>query len=232
MRYLLLAAGLAVVWPEVGFPETLSVSGSCKGIEIGVTAPEASLLELVCEVAVDHAARLAACGIHQSRPLSISIVPMIEGMPENCVGAFHCSTDEIEIVLPQTLAERDVADRIYRGLAPEAAFTSILRHELTHAFTEHTTEDRPISDAAHEYIAFAFQISAMTDDERSTFLATNGRRPAKSLDTFNMFIYGLLPGQFASAAWLHFSAPGNRCAFVKEIIEGQVVLGGSEPSEP
>ena len=131
-------------------------------------------------------------------------------------------------MLPRTFAERDVADFIYRGLSPEAAFVSILRHELTHAFMEHTTEGSPISNAAHEYVAFAFQIDAMTAEERDVFLATNGRRPAKSLDTFNMFIYGLLPGPFASAAWLHFSAPENGCAFVEDVISGRIALGAPD----
>lgn len=44
------------------------------------------------------------------------------------LGAFHCSTDEIEIVLPKTLAEREASDFMYRGLEPNAAFASILRH--------------------------------------------------------------------------------------------------------
>lgn len=228
MRHLFLFAFLAVTWPQISPAEALSTSKDCKDIDIGVTAPEPALIRLVCEVAIEHAARLAACGIHQSRPVSVSIVPKIEGLPENCVGAFHCSTDELEIILPQTLAERDAPGFIYRGLTPEAAFASIFRHELTHAFVEHTTEDQPISNAAHEYIAFAFQVDAMTANDRADFLATNGGKPAKSLDTFNMLIYGLLPGRFAGAAWLHFSAPGNGCAFVEEIITGKIVLGAPE----
>jgi len=215
----------AMSLPLAGLAETSHTSGTCPGIDVTATAPRADLFDLICEAAIDQAARLSACGIFPARPIKVTAVPKIEGLPANCVGAFHCDRDEILIVSPETLASRDAPDFIYQGLKPEAAFVSILRHELTHALLEHTTEDHPINSAAHEYIAFAFQIEAMTDDERAIFLETNGRRPAKSLETFNMFIYGLVPGRFASAAWVHYSAPDNGCGFVRDVIAGRVVLG-------
>lgn len=232
MRVLVIVMGLSVICPLIGRAEPIGAARKCDGIDVAVTAPDQGISDLVCGVAIDQADRLAHCGIRQSRPLSIAIVPGIEGLPGNCVGAFHCATDEVEVVLPETFAEWDAPDFIYRGLSPEAAFASVLRHELTHALLEHTTEEAPINRAAHEYIASAFQIDAMTEEERATFLAVNGQRPVKSLETLNMFIYGFLPGRFATAAWLHFSAPGNGCAFVEEVISGQVIIGAPNLSPP
>ena len=229
MRVLLLALGLAVSGPATGHADP---ARDCDGIDVAVTAPDPALASHVCEVAADQAARLARCGIRQSRPITIAIVPGIEGLPGNCVGAFHCVTDEVEVVLPRTFAERDAPDFIYRGLSPEAAFASVLRHELTHALLEHTTEASPINSAAHEYIASAFQIDAMTEEERATFLLVNGEKPVKSLETLNMFIYGFLPGRFATAAWLHFSDPGNGCAFIEQVIAGEVIIGVPDLNPP
>lgn len=225
MQRLSLAAFLAIFLPLAGLAETSQTSGTCPGIDVTATAPEADLFDLICETAIDQAARLSACGILPARPIRVTAVPKIEGLPVNCVGAFHCERNEIMIVSPETLESRDAPDFIYKGLKPKAAFVSILRHELTHALLEHTTEDRPISSAAHEYIAYAFQIDAMSDDERTAFLETNGRVQAKSLDTFNMVIHSFVPGRFASAVWLHFGAPENGCGFVRDVIEGRVVLG-------
>lgn len=215
----------AMFLPLAGFADTSQFSGSCSGLDVSATAPEPGLYNLICRTASDQIARLGTCGILQARPITVAAVPAIEGLPSNCVGAFSCESDEIEVVLPETLASRDAHDFIYKGLRPEAAFVSILRHELSHALLEQTTEDRPIGPAAHEYISFAFQIDAMNDKDRAIFLKTNGQRPAKSLDTFNMVIYDLVPGRFASAAWLHFSVRGNGCDFVQDVIEGRVLLG-------
>ena len=225
MHRLHFAMLLAMFLPFAGLADTSKVSRVCPGLDVTASAPEAGLRDLICQTATDHVARLGACGILPTRPISVSAVPAIEGLPGNCVGAFHCGKDEVMIVLPETLASRDVPDFIYKGLQPEAAFVSILRHELTHALLEHTTEDRPIGSAAHEYIAFAFQIEAMTDDERAAFLETNGMRPAKSIDKFNIVIYRFVPGRFASAVWLNYSAPENVCRFVRDVIERRVILG-------
>ena len=225
MRRLTLAALLAMSLPLTALADTSQTSGTCPGIDVAATAPEADLFDLICETVIDHVARVSACGILPERPIRVTAVPKIVGLPANCVGAFHCERDELLIITPETLESRDAPDFIYKGMQPEAAFVSILRHELTHALLEHTTEDNPISSAAHEYISSAFQIEAMTGDERATFLETNGRIPAISLDTFNMFIYRLVPGRFASAVWLHYSEPENGCRFVRDVIEGRVVLG-------
>ena len=227
MRRLVYLIAIAIYVPLACPAETSQYSRTCVGLDIAATAPSEQLLDLICETVSDQIALLNACGIVQKRPVTIEAVPVIENVPPNCVGVYHCATDEIQVVLPETLAFRDPPDFLYRGLSTDVAFSSILRHELTHALLEHMTEDRPIHPAAHEYIAFALQIEAMSDDERAIFLETNGRRPAKSLDTFNMFIYGLVPGRFASAAWLHFNSPGHGCDFIQDILEGGVVLGGT-----
>lgn len=225
MQRLSFAAFLATFLPLAGLADTSQISGICPGLDVTATAPEAGLHDLICRTATDHVARLSACGILPTRRISVTAAPVFEGLPANCVGAFHCERDEIETVSPETLASRDAPGFIYKGLKPEAAFVSILRHELTHALLEHTSEDSPISSAAHEYIAFALQIEAMTDDERAAFLETNGRIAAMSLDTFNMVIYSFVPGRFASSVWLHCSTPENGCRFVRDLIEGRVVLG-------
>ena len=225
MHRLSFAIFVAMSLPLAGLADTPTISERCPGLDVTATAPEAGLRDLICKTATDHVARLSTCGILPARPITVTAVPAIEGLPANCVGAFHCERDEIMIVSPETLTARDAPDFIYKGLKPEAAFSSILRHELTHALLEHTTENRPIGSAAHEYIAFAFQIQAMTDDERAAFLEANGMWPVKSLDTFNMVIYRFVPGRFASAVWLHYSAPENGCRFVRDVIEGRVVLG-------
>lgn len=225
MHRLSFAMLLAISLPLAGLADTPKTSGICPGLNVTATAPEAGLFGLICRTATDHVARLSACGIFPTRPISVTAVPEIEGQPANCVGAFHCERDEVMIVLPETLAAREVPGFIYKGLRPEEAFVSILRHEMTHALLEHMTEDSPISAAAHEYLAFAFQIEAMTNDQRAAFLETNGTRPAKSLDTFNMVIYRFVPGRFDAAVWLHFSAPENGCRFARDVIEGRVILG-------
>ena len=107
MQRLSFAAFLAIFLPLAGLADTSQISGICPGLDVTATAPEAGLHDLICRTATDHVARLSACGILPTRRISVTAAPAIEGLPANCVGAFHCERDEIEIISPETLAVRE-----------------------------------------------------------------------------------------------------------------------------
>ncbi len=197
----------------------------CSSIDVRIRGGDADLDRVACTTAVSHFERLGSCGLFQSEHIDISITENVTGAPANCVGAFHCATSSIEVLSPDSLKAFALGDFMYAGLEPETIFETVLRHELGHALLYQTLAGREIGLAAHEYIAYALQIDAMSPNVRTVFLKTNDAKPPQNLDIFNALIAGFAPGKFAAKAWLHFSQSEHGCDFIGKLVAGDIVLG-------
>jgi hypothetical protein len=178
----------------------------------------------VCEVVARARPDLAACHLHQSDPLVIRVVARITHPVDSCMAQYDCRARTIAVTSPATLPEVLTADSIWARIAPDALFDSLIVHELAHAFIDQA-ECRGIACLAEdEYIAYALQIDSLAPADRAAVMA--GHRITDAADTgrLNDFIVLAGPNHFAQAAWLHFSLPGNGCAFVQKLIDGEATL--------
>lgn len=212
-----IALSLAAV---AGRAETVA----CDGGGLAVTAPETALAERVCSVAVAARERMEVCDLRQSQPISIIIQKGVVVDAFECLGAFHCDTNEIELIHPQALAENVPASRTYAGLSPMAVFDSLVVHEMAHALLEQTLGEREVGVAAHEYVAYAMQLSSLSPEDRAIFTAQYSAQASGTSDGLNAIVMMFAPGAFATSAWMHFTEPGNGCAFVEDLIEGRAIL--------
>jgi hypothetical protein len=52
----------------------------------------------------------------------------------------------------------------------DTLFASLVAHELTHAYVEHSLGDRELPRVAHEYLAYALQLDLLSDAERASII--------------------------------------------------------------
>jgi hypothetical protein len=194
---------------------------------VRVGAGSAALVELVCARIEASRPLLAACGLEQRRPVTLFVVREFEGIPHgpNCMGSYECAKDEIRVLQPDLLPQAVGPDSPWALLPNDELFDSLVTHELAHAFFAQTADDgatRPFVD--QEYVAYAMQMAGLDADARARLLAAH---PAKeTVDRFelNGIVALAAPTLFAAKAWRHFAGAGNGCAFVGQLIRGEVSL--------
>jgi len=178
----------------------------------------------ICDVVRRARPRLAECHLRQSRALTIRVVDRIAHPFESCMAQYDCREKVISVTDPEKLPEMLATDSIWRRIAPAALFDSLIVHELAHAFLDQT-ECLPMPCLAdQEYIGYALQIDALDEADRAAILAGNRIGDPADTGRLNDFMALAGPNHFAQAAWLHFSLPGNGCAFVGELVDGTVSL--------
>ncbi|MEX5728845.1 hypothetical protein Ga0609869_002198 [Rhodovulum iodosum] len=191
---------------------------------ITVEAERPAIMAAACDAVARARPRLAACHLDQSRPLVIRVVDETQHLDEACLAYYDCRDDSISVSGPDALSRSLKHDSIWARIAPAALFDSLITHELAHAFLDQTECTGVPCYADHEYIAYALQIDGLSPEDRARVL--DGHKVRLPVDPMGLNEFTVLsaPGYFAQAAWLHFSAPDNGCAFVEKLIEGTDTL--------
>lgn len=178
----------------------------------------------ICTTAARARPQMSECHLTQSRPLLIRLVDELTHPNVSCMVQYDCRDDSISVTRPDALADILRPDSIWARIAPKALFDSLIVHELAHAFLDQTECAGIPCHADHEYIAYALQIDSLSPANRTRLL--EGHRVRLPVDPMglNDFTAAADPDYFAQGAWLHFSAPGNGCDFVRDLLEGRQSL--------
>ncbi len=195
---------------------------SC-GDAVYVNSTDTAAAKSVCD-AVEEARKLnAACGLHQTRPIEIEIVSEMDQEHKACAAYFNCDTDNLTILSADTLAASENVISIFRSLSVEAYFRSVIIHEMTHAFLNHSGRDG-FSRVAHEYLAYAIQIATLEVTDRDTVLSSNTVLDVGDLERINESSLFFGPSEFALRSYQHFASPENGCVFVGRILNADPTL--------
>jgi predicted metallopeptidase len=194
---------------------------SC-GDAVYVSSTDAAAVQLVCEAVEEARILNAACGLQQTRPIVIEIVFEMDPDHKACAAYFDCKTDKLTILSVDALAASENVISVFRNLSAEAYFRSVIIHEMTHAFLNHSGRDG-FSRVAHEYLAYAIQIASLDDTDRETVRSTSTVLSG-DLERINesLLIFG--PSQFALRSYQHFALPKNGCTFVGRILDADPTL--------
>jgi hypothetical protein len=220
-RTVLLGAAAALVVAAPALAEPLA----CPTEGLTVEAADPVLAARVCGIAAGALGTLASCHLPQRRPILIEIVARIEHSDVECLGAYDCRSARLRVTAPAALPEPDDSSSPFLSLPPDELFASLVTHELTHAMLDQ--QDCAAGDciAAHEYMAYAMQMQALSPSSRQIVLdAAPGVAGVVLPERLNDFIALAAPDTFAAWAWLHFSTPGNGCAFFARLLSGEVSL--------
>lgn len=211
---------LLALWTVHAASAGIAQTKLCDDPLFSVTAGDAATGATVCEMAGDIAVSLSTCGLTLSRPLEIILVDEIAHFDNNCLGVFDCEQNEILLTRPTRYDGLFEEDNAYALLPPDVLLRALLTHEMSHAAIHQTAGDRTVPLIDHEYIANALALEFMDPRWRAEMLDAAGLEVAAE-GRINIWIYQLAPQRFTANAWLYFSEPGNGCALVEQILEGQ-----------
>src|SRR6056297_1959525 len=189
-----------------------------------VETEDVDLHNRVCKTASAALPRLDACHLTLDRPVTFAFETGPPPTEPACLGLYHTGKDRIILWPPATFAQLHATSE-YCGTVPAPdLFDSIVVHELAHALTDQSACRETACTADREYIAYALQIDSLHPGVRDRFIAESALTPPFGEDRLNDVILAFSPATFAAAAWLHFSAPENGCAFVGRILRGDHTL--------
>ena len=203
-----------------------SLTLSCKGIPVTVTADDSSLAAQTCIATQSVLARLSQCHVRLRQPVKIEIVT---DLPSSCLGLYHCGENHIEVLSPEAALATRTEDSVFSPLTKQEFFASILAHELTHAAYDATP--CPFGDCAAtaEYLAYAMQIMTLPPDKRDEIETGFEITRTISRDEINPMILYMAPDVFIRKSWGHLTQRENSCAYVKQIMEGKILFDSEHP---
>lgn len=209
---------LAVALSSMSVSPVLSEPLPCPDPMFTLDANDEEMTRQLCTMASEIRDQLEACGLKQSRALTIEIADEISHPLAKCLAYFDCEYDLVRMTDPSTwdlLLEEDPA---YASLPVEVTLRALLTHELTHALVTQTAGDRTVRMVDQEYIAASMELELMEDEWRDVLLAEVpvGLPPKEGL--IDIWIYGLAPRKFGVNAWQHFSLPENGCSLVQRMM--------------
>lgn len=186
-----------------------------------VEADDADLGAAVCEILPQIRDQLSACGLYQTRVLTIEIVDQVDHPLGNCLAYFDCDYDLIRLTDPSQYASILDPNRPTAQIPADEFFKALITHELTHAIVTQSAGERSVDIVDQEYIAAAMELELMEPEYRDVVLqAAPIELPPKEV-LIDIWIYGFTPRKFAVNAWQHFRAQEDGCVFIQEIILGE-----------
>jgi len=198
---------------------------ACDKGQTQVTGADPDLAGHVCTVVERALEQLAQCHLAQKDPLSIKIVDGFSDDMPGCVGIFDCANDRIEILKPDAMGSTLEDNRRFSRLPLMSLFDSVVAHEMTHALVYQNLGEDSGSWAQNEYMAYAMQMAFLSPEDRALFMQGFTTDRPGSLGGINILIMLMAPDAFAAEVWLHFSAKGNGCDFMGQLLSGEKEIG-------
>ncbi|MDP5366115.1 MAG: hypothetical protein NWT12_07465 [Paracoccaceae bacterium] len=202
---------------------------ACENAQTQVTGADPDLAGHVCKVVDRALEQLAQCHLAQKDPLTINIVDGFSDDRPGCVGIFDCANDRIEILQPEVMGKSLEDNRRFSRLPLMSLFDSVVAHELTHALVYQNLGEDSGSWAQNEYMAYAMQMAFLSSEDRALFMQGFTTDRPGSLAGINILIMLMAPDAFAAEVWLHFSAKGNGCDFMGQLLSGEKAIGRVSP---
>ena len=146
-------------------------------------------------------------------------------------GYFDTDTNTIHMVHFNSLQEKDHV--IWNLKWSDELAASFLLHETTHLVVVTYMGDRfrSISHVAHEFMAYAVQLSLMDAKLRAKVLKLNPNTPFENPDYVSPLVYQMDPNGFAISSYLSLAKWGDPLV-IKKIMDGEVRLPSDDLPMP
>ena len=193
-------------------------------LSVAASTPEAA--RFACGTAIDGKAEIVACGLEQRRPIRIELVDRLEHPAAECLAAYNCADEVIQVTDPAAIDGLLGPDSPYRRLPVDGVFRAILTHELAHALLSQSAEGRDIAFVDHEYVAAALELESLEPEWRAALIEAAPVALPATTGLISPLIYALAPRSFATNAWEFFHAEPDGCARIREIAGGTFTFSG------
>ena len=220
--------GAMLLWMlALGAAPAFSEALACPDPRTRVEAESAALRDRVCARVEASRPLLSACGLEQSRPITLHVVREIatDLLGPSCLGSYACDEEEIRVLHPEALPQAVGADNPWARLSVDELFDSLVTHELAHAlFAQSAQSGRTPAFVDQEYVAYAMQMASLEEAARARLLKAHpGPQTVDGLE-LNGIVALAAPTLFAAKAWRHFAQAENGCAFVGRLVRGEISL--------
>lgn len=206
---------------EVGFAEDASLA-LCSDGRTKIAGASSDEFSLICSAAEATMKFLRNCGL--SLPSSLQIEIAKESLQVGGQKTFGCYDADRNVILLLNFANCSKAaakSKAYASLPADQFYKSIVVHEVAHRVFQSNLGARKVTRGGFEYVAYAVQITLIPESARSKFLAPIKRSAPTDLSPFADMLLLMAPEAFGAMAYDHFSAPGNGCRVLRDVIEGK-----------
>ncbi len=179
--------------------------------------------DLICTAAHDAAGFMEARGLAFPAALQVQVHTgelKIGGL--DVFGCFDAQSGVIRLLDFEGCTKAGLRHKPYRRLPPKALYRSIVVHEVAHRVFRENLGRRSLGRTAHEYVAYAVQISLMPEDVRKRFLAALRRSPPTDFSRFSEMLLLMAPATFGAMAYDHFTALEAERNVLGDIVKGRV----------
>ena len=214
-----LASGPAPAAPPVRACDTA-------GITVSAASPEEA--RMACDVAAETGARLGRFGLRLHAPVRIEITEHLDAAPGTCVALYSTEERKLQVLPVDCLEGQPGRASAFPRMRPELLFESLIVHELAHAYMDQAAQERFLPRVAYEYFAYAVQLDALPEADRSRILAKAAVGPPVDFEQINDAVLNLSPLRFAAMSWLHFKREGGDAALVQRILTGKLLFNSLE----
>ena len=192
-------------------------------VSISVLQSDRTLAETACRAVSEAVVLLESCGLVQIAPVQIEVGNGPLGDHENCLGEYHCESDDIYVLAPEAMSKMLSDDNALRAIPVETLFSSIVAHELAHAFLYQMRGGSGETIAEDEYVAYAMQYLSLSEDDRLSLLqAIPGQGAYASRDMLNDLFLTMSPVVFGSWVWRDFEKQEDGCGVIADIVAGKI----------
>ena len=173
--------------------------------EVRVAAEAPADVAAACRGAARALAFLAAHDITASRPIRIQVVDAIDylnGAP--VAGIYDRRAQVVKVLARSAFAASSVGATVFSVGLNDDLYASVFAHEVAHAVVDQHLRGRDVSPAAHEYVAYAVQLSTLPATVREHVLAQFPGGGFTAPEEINTIVLAMDPHRFAAKAYRHF----------------------------
>ena len=197
-------------------------ASACSGMVISPIPHSDS--RLVCEAVSTTLALMHAYGLEPPPRLEIEVSDAIHAQHDiRRFGQYDPFEGRITVMSQAACLHTERYRKPFGLPMNEALYRSIIAHEVAHAVAEWNFEVADPGLAAHEYLAYVFQIASMPQPQQAALLEHIGVSAFQNPAEITEIYYSLNPDYFALKAFRHFQQTEDRIGMIRRLLSGELI---------
>ena len=201
-----------------------AADATCLTPQTLVTARDTADHRLVREAVERVVERMCHYGLEPPPRIEIIVDEQAEDLHVNSrFGEFDPFEDRITTIALAAHMQAGQRHRLFGLPMSPGLHRSFIAHEVAHAVAQWNFEVPDPGFAAHEYLAYVFQLDTMHEQLKRVVLERVDVPAFQRADEISEVYYRLNPDYFAVKAYRHFLATKDRRALLRAILSGDLI---------
>ncbi len=199
-------------------------ASSCDDAPILVTPPAHEDRLEVCKAAKTTIALMQSYGLEAPPRLEIEIRDAVDARHDNRrFGHFDPFEGKIAVMSWKACTDIERPQKPFGLAMSHALHRSIIAHEVAHAVADWNFLVAEPNLAAHEYLAYVFQIAGMPYPLQQTILQKIDVPAFQKADEITEIYYSLNPDYFALKSFRHFMQAEDKFTLMRRLLSGELI---------